>query len=111
MKGQHPLEVHRPDTNAHRNGAATQPGDADLLLCSGYASCKIERGVRRGHGNEYRARHLTVVVRPVQLRVCRDHHNDPSPLSLTQSRTAKPRKHRNTMAKSDTPEKRDAGGN
>jgi len=46
-EGQHALQVHRPNADAHRNGAAGQPSQANPTLGGSYASGEVERGIRR----------------------------------------------------------------
>src|SRR5258708_4585386 len=81
VEGQHRLKVHRPDADAHRTGAADQPRRASPAACGGYASRKIERGIGRSDGYQYRASHLAVVVGAGQGLACRDHHKR-SPLPV-----------------------------
>src|SRR6266567_41966 len=66
--------VHRPDADAHRRGAAAQPSQASPALCGGYASRKIERDVGCCDGYKHRASHLAVIVEAGYGRVCGDHH-------------------------------------
>src|SRR5258708_26229456 len=94
--------MHRPDADPHCSGATAQPSEADPPACGGYASRKVEGGVRRCDGDQYRPRHLAVVVGAGQGLACRDHHKrSPLPVwvSLYTLRTnplwiVRPRTHR-----------------
>src|ERR1700687_1946765 len=52
---------------------APQPCQADQAAVGGYASRKVERGIGRSDGYQYRASHLAVVVGAGHRRVCGDH--------------------------------------
>ncbi len=74
-EGQHSLEVHRPDANAHRGCAAAQPSQANPAPCGGHATRKVEPRVGRGNGYEHGARYFSVVIGTWERRVCGDRHN------------------------------------
>src|ERR1700676_815350 len=74
-EGQHPLEMHLPDADPHCNSATAQPSQANPAARCSDASRKVERSVGGGNGDKYRAHHFGVVVRAVERRACRDHHN------------------------------------
>ena len=53
-ESEHAGVVHRPDAGPHRRGAADQPRQPGLISGRGNASGKVECGIRRKDGNDYR---------------------------------------------------------